>query len=166
MTKRRIAPMSGARRLIAAGMLVCSLVCPAKAVPAVIGLEDAELAQEPSPPPSPRDAEAAVPTAEWNRLSPEQLARHYELEMVAPGVWRLRLGQPEKLTPLSFRVATDRTPQMEALPACPRLPLKASSIGFKTTGRSVVVELPLQTGERIYGLGMQLGLFDPLQRAQ
>ena len=120
------------------------------------------LAHEPLPHLYPRGADAAIPTAEWNQLSPDQLARHYELEMVAPGVWRLRLGQPEKLTPMSFRAAQARTPEMQALPACPRLPLKAASIGFKTTGRSVVVELPLQTGERIYGLGMQLGLFDPL----
>lgn len=120
------------------------------------------LAREPLPHLYPGGADAALPTADWNRLSPDQLARHDELETVAPGVWRLRLGQPEKLTPLSFRAAQARTHELGALPACPRLPLKASSIGFKATGRSVVVELPLQTGERIYGLGMQLGLFDPL----
>ena len=120
------------------------------------------VAHEPLPHLYPPGADAAIPTAEWNRLSPEQLARHYELDIVAPGIWRLRLGQPENLTPMSFRAAQPRTHEMEALPACQRLPLCASAIGFKATGRSVVVELPLQPGERVYGLGMQLGLFDPL----
>ncbi len=107
-------------------------------------------------------AHASIPTEEWNRLSPGQLARHYQLDAVAPGVWRLRLGQPEKLTPMSFRTEPAHTHEMEALPPCPRLPIQVSSIGFKTTGRGAVVELPLQAGERIYGLGLQFNLFDLL----
>ena len=63
---------------------------------------------------------------------------------------------------MTYRAAPPRQPEMEALPACPHLPIPAAAVGFRTTSRSAVVELPLQPGERLYGLGMQLGLFDLL----
>jgi alpha-D-xyloside xylohydrolase len=94
--------------------------------------------------------------------SVELAAAEPPMEAVAPGVWRLRLGQPEKFTPQSFRQEPARTNQLAALPACARTPVELSAIGFKTTSRGCVLELPLQAGERIYGLGMNLKVFDPL----
>ena len=120
------------------------------------------LAREALPHLYPAGAEATIPTPEWNRLSPEQVARRYQLDSVAPGIWRLRVGQPEKFTPASFRTEPPQTNALAALPACPRLPIKASSIGFKTTARGCVLELSLLAGERIYGLGMNLKVFDPM----
>jgi len=110
----------------------------------------------------PFDKDAETPTAEWNALAPEQEARGYQMSEVAPGVWRLRLGQPERFTPERFREDPVRTNDLAELPACPRLPVKLSAIGFKKTGRGCVLELPLQAEERIYGLGMNLKLFDPM----
>jgi hypothetical protein len=37
---------------------------------------------------------------------------------VAPGVWRIRLGEPEKLTPVYYRSAPIRSEGYKALPAC------------------------------------------------
>ena len=39
----------------------------------------------------------------WNRLSEDQARRGYRVEEVAPGVWWIRLGQPEKLVPTRFQ---------------------------------------------------------------
>jgi alpha-D-xyloside xylohydrolase len=120
------------------------------------------LASEPLPLLYPGGADATIPTADWNKLSPEQLAHSYRLDLVAPGVWRLRVGQPEPFTPEHFRAEQARTNELAALASCPRLPIKLSAIGFKTTGRGCVLELPLQAGENIYGLGMNLKVFDPM----
>ena len=120
------------------------------------------LASVPLPHLYPDGADATILTEEWNKLAPEQLARSYQLEAVAPGVWRLRMGQPEKFTPEHFRTELARTNELAALASCPRLPVKASAVGFRTTGRGCVLELPLQSGERIYGLGMNLKVFDPM----
>jgi alpha-D-xyloside xylohydrolase len=120
------------------------------------------LANEALPHLYPDGTDATIPTAEWNKLSSEQLARRYELEAVGPGIWRLRLGQPEQFTPEHFRAQPARTAELAGLASCPRLPVKVASIGFKTTGRGCVLELPLQSGERIYGLGMNLKVFDPM----
>ena len=120
------------------------------------------LANEALPHLYPDGTDATIPTAEWNKLSSEQLASRYELEAVGPGIWRLRLGQPEQFTPEHFRAQPARTAELAGLASCPRLPVKVASIGFKTTGRGCVLELPLQSGERIYGLGMNLKVFDPM----
>ncbi len=120
------------------------------------------LAREPLPFLYLQGADAAIPTAEWNQLSPAQAARGYQVESVAPGIWRLRMGTPEDLTPERFRAAPIKADALAALAACPRVPVRLSSIGFATTGRGCVVELPLGARERIYGLGMNLKVFDPM----
>ena len=60
----------------------------------------------------PGGADARISTAEWNQLAPEQEARNYRLEPVAPGIWRLRLGQPEQLTPEHFREEAPRSNEL------------------------------------------------------
>ena len=81
------------------------------------------------------------------------------VEEVAPGVWRLRLGQPETLVPMHFQEHAPRLKEMAALEPCKRLPIKVSAIGFKTSGRGSALELPLEPGEQLYGLGMNLKVF-------
>jgi alpha-D-xyloside xylohydrolase len=98
----------------------------------------------------------------WNRLSEEQVKRGYQMEAVAPGVWRLRFGQPEKLTPIRFQEHPPCLKQMATLPSCTQLPIKVSAIGFKTSGRGSALELPLEAGEQLYGLGMNLKVFQLL----
>ena len=95
----------------------------------------------------------------WNRLSEEQVRRGYGMEEVAPGVWRIRLGQPEKLVPTHFQEHAPRLKEIAALEPCKRLPIKVSTIGFKASGRGIAVELPLEPGEQLYGLGMNLKVF-------
>jgi len=104
-------------------------------------------------PPGGRSVEA------WNRLSEEQVRRGCRMEEVAPGVWRIRLGQPEKLVPTRFQEHAPRRKELAALESCKRLPLEVSTIGFKVSGRGSALELPLEPGEQLYGLGMNLKVF-------
>jgi alpha-D-xyloside xylohydrolase len=80
-------------------------------------------------------------------------------EEVAPGVWRFHFGDPEKLTPLTFRFAP---PQLKGLNELPQttLPIDPSQMTFYTTGRGCAVELPMAPDERIYGFGLNTTLFE------
>ena len=98
----------------------------------------------------------------WNRLSDEQIQRGGRMEEVAPGVWRLRFGEPEKLTPIRFQGHPPCLKEMAALPSSAYLPIKVSAIGFKASGRGTALELPLEPGEQLYGLGMNLKVFQLL----
>ena len=68
-------------------------------------------------------------------------------------------GSPKSLTPIHFREAPPALKAMTALPPCTRLPIKVAAIGFKTSGRGTAVEVPLESGEQLYGLGMNLKVF-------
>ena len=81
------------------------------------------------------------------------------LDEVAPGVWRIHLGQPEAQTPLRFREHAVRTAELAALPPCRDLPFPAAGVQFKAVARGSAIELPLADGEQIYGLGMNLKTF-------
>ena len=79
----------------------------------------------------------------WNRLSEEQVRHGYRMEEVAPGVWRIRLGKPEKLVPTRFQEHAPRLKEIAALESCKRLPIKVSTIGFKASGRGSAWNCPL-----------------------
>ena len=93
------------------------------------------LAGEPLPHLYPDGADATIPTVEWNKLAPEQLARSYQLEAVAPGVWRLRMGQPEKFTPEHFRTEPARTNELAALADELRVRLEAAIAAYSAALR-------------------------------
>ena len=95
----------------------------------------------------------------WNRLSEDQLRRGNRMEQTAPGTWRIRFGQPEKFTPTRFQEHPPCLKAIAALPPCARLPIRASAISFKTSGRGCALELPLEADEQLYGLGMNLKVF-------
>lgn len=80
-------------------------------------------------------------------------------EQVAPGIWRLRLGDPEKFTPLTFR---QHGPKLEGFSDLPKasLPIDLSQVSFTVTGRGCAVQLPMAKDERIYGFGLNTELFE------
>lgn len=84
--------------------------------------------------------------------------------VVAPGVWRIRLGTPEDLTPLEFQARPMDEKSFCTLPECTDIPLGLSEIVFNTTSRGCSVELPMQVGELIYGLGLSTRVFDKTDR--
>lgn len=73
---------------------------------------------------------------------------------ITNGIWKITLGTPEKLTPVSvFGVDCKRA---ALIASQGKLPFSEEQINFRTTGRGVTVELPLSPEERIYGFGLQL----------
>lgn len=72
---------------------------------------------------------------------------------IAPGVWRLRYGEPEKITPVSVRQSKMKT---AGLPVVSNPPFGPEKVKFRTDTRGCVVTLPLGEEEALYGLGLQL----------
>ena len=73
---------------------------------------------------------------------------------VAPGVYRIRAGEPEKIVPSLVR-APANTDALAAMPKIAAPPLPVSAINIWQMARGCRIELPLDTGEVIYGLGLQ-----------
>ena len=91
--------------------------------------------------------------------APRENAVKPQTEEMAPGVWRLRFGQPETFTPLRFRSAPPRLAGFAALPSC-SIPLDIGQISFAASARGCAVELPMVKDERIYGFGLNSRLFE------
>jgi alpha-D-xyloside xylohydrolase len=74
---------------------------------------------------------------------------------IAPGIWKVRFGDPEKLTPVSQRFFFMDEASLRQLPdsSCP---LAQEAIQGHSSKRGFVVTLPLEPDELVYGLGLQL----------
>ena len=81
-------------------------------------------------------------------------------ELVAPGIWRIRLGQPERLTPVHFRTSPVAAERLKTLAGGNAVPFDANKIAFRVSPRGCAVELPMELGEGIYGFGLNTALFD------
>ena len=77
---------------------------------------------------------------------------------VLPGVWRMRLGTPEKFTPVSSRFIPPAEEAMRGLPAVNKAPLP--EVTANLDGRGVKVLLPLEADEHLLGFGLQMLSFD------
>jgi hypothetical protein len=74
---------------------------------------------------------------------------------VLPGIWRARLGTPERLTPVGTRHYLPAVDGLAKLPSLTTSPLPVKRIAGRETLRGYRVRLPLAPGEMIYGLGLQ-----------
>jgi alpha-D-xyloside xylohydrolase len=102
---------------------------------------------------------ADTPPARWDRLSPRQKSAGLKVEAVSPCIFRLRAGSPDVFTPTHFRSAPPRLESLKSAPAG-RLPFDLADVSFRTTERGAVVEIPLGSGERIFGFGLNTRLFN------
>lgn len=82
------------------------------------------------------------------------------MEKIAEGVWRVRIGKPESITPVSVRKTTIDTKGLDALPSVPLAPIRADVIASESAPRGLLVELPMAADEHIYGFGLQLKSHD------
>jgi len=82
------------------------------------------------------------------------------MEQVLPGVWKVTVGEPETLTPVTLRHRAPADAALAALPDVRECPLSAMAIQGKRTARGYVVQLPLLEDEQVYGLGLQLLSFN------
>jgi alpha-D-xyloside xylohydrolase len=78
-------------------------------------------------------------------------------KQIYPGVWRATIGTPEPFTPVSSRLVPPQAAAFEKLPHVDTIPLPP--IEGKRTARGCMVQLPLRSGEQIYGLGLQFMSF-------
>ena len=81
-------------------------------------------------------------------------------EAIASGVWKVRFGTPSAYTPTVHRSNEIKTQALSALSAGqgaePQLPFGTDAIKIKQTKRGIVVTLPMNTNEDIFGFGLQL----------
>jgi alpha-D-xyloside xylohydrolase len=80
----------------------------------------------------------------------------FEPVQVQPGVWRITLGVPEKITPVTTRSYSPAVQLKDVLPLVTDCPVAVTGL---PTSRGFRVSLPLEPNELIYGLGLQLQSF-------
>ncbi|MEI6074120.1 MAG: TIM-barrel domain-containing protein [Verrucomicrobiota bacterium] len=88
------------------------------------------------------------------------------VEIIANGIWRVRLGKPEEFTPTHFRSGSIQTQSLEALAPAAASPINLEKIRFAVSARGCVVTLPMNSGEHIYGLGLSTRSFDKTNTRQ
>ncbi|MBL4677475.1 MAG: DUF5110 domain-containing protein [Mucilaginibacter sp.] len=86
-------------------------------------------------------------------------AQQRQVTEIAPGVKKISIGQADKFSPYSF---CDEKPQLAAMKQLPaaKLPFDINNIAVAITDRGVVVEVPLDGDEQLYGFGLQIGSFN------
>jgi len=79
---------------------------------------------------------------------------------IAPGVWKITIGRPEQITPLTqFKPKLDPA-SFRSLPPSPNCPVDLSLLAAQLTRRGLEVGLPIGKDEKVYGLGLQLLSFN------
>jgi alpha-D-xyloside xylohydrolase len=80
------------------------------------------------------------------------IAAEPAVEVVSHGVWQFTFGTPDRATPMSTRNFNPDAPGLGAMHdgECPLMPTA------EVTDRGVVVRIPLESDELIYGLGLQM----------
>ncbi len=93
----------------------------------------------------------------------ESEASANQVQQVAPGIWRLHFGNPERFTPTSFRSAEMDKAGLEKMSSSQGLPLDAAKISFAVSDRGCSLQWPMTSRESIYGFGLHTELFDLTQ---
>ncbi|WP_341348479.1 TIM-barrel domain-containing protein [Paenibacillus sp. FSL H3-0469] len=80
------------------------------------------------------------------------------MQKIASGIYKLTFGTPEEITPVSVLKPDTCLEALNALDDHP-LPFTREDIHFQPRQGSVLLELPLDPKEEVYGLGLQLKSF-------
>jgi len=80
-------------------------------------------------------------------------------EQVAPGIWKVVYGKPEKHLPTEFK-EEPLLAGLQNLPPAKEPPLDLSAIRFQQLNGSVLAEMNVDSNERFYGFGMQTNSFE------
>ncbi len=94
-------------------------------------------------------------TAAASAVSAAGGAQNSGVGPILPGIWRIRLGTPEALTPVRARSYPPARAGLAKLPALENSPIAFPSIAGHASRRGFEVTLPLEPGEMIFGLGLQ-----------
>jgi alpha-D-xyloside xylohydrolase len=93
-------------------------------------------------------------------LASAAFAQPPQVKLIAPGVWRLRFGKPERFTPTHFRSVGMDTAGLEKMPSSQPMPLKSSEVSFQVSDRGCSLHWLMKSGENIYGFGLHTELFN------
>lgn len=75
---------------------------------------------------------------------------------VHPGIWKFTFGTPEQITPQSTRLIPPDATLLQQLPGVKDCPVTITS---DINERGVILSMPLQANEYLYGLGLQFQSF-------
>ncbi|AQQ71310.1 Alpha-xylosidase [Limihaloglobus sulfuriphilus] len=76
------------------------------------------------------------------------------VEEIAPGVWKIRFGTPDKFVPSKLRIRDIQHESLSALPSG-SLPFELDDISCRVTDSRCIVHVPCdEPGEEIYGFGL------------
>lgn len=81
-----------------------------------------------------------------------------KIEKIAPGVWKITFGTPEKYRPADFKSAPSDAISRLSDSKIP--PIAIDEIKFRQTAKGSVAELTIDEKERIYGFGLQVNTFE------
>lgn len=79
-----------------------------------------------------------------------------DMTCVAPGIWKLTFGTPEKITPTGLREFDVKADGLNGLPIAETTPFLPADVTFSTSARGCLVSLPMERQEEIFGFGLQL----------
>ncbi len=82
-----------------------------------------------------------------------------QVEKVAPGIWKVTFGTPEKIRPTDFKNEASLE-ELKKLSDSDLPPIALDSISFKLTEKGILAELKMSNSERIYGFGLQVNIFE------
>lgn len=77
------------------------------------------------------------------------------VDLLLPGVWRLRLGSPERFTPVALRETPADHAGLARLPAVARSPIDAADVSASVQPRAITLTLPIDDAEQFFGFGLQ-----------
>ena len=75
---------------------------------------------------------------------------------ILPGVWKFTLGTPEEHTPVKLRNILPNKSGFEVNNLNSQINISLEDINCRQTSRGIVVDMPLEENEDIYGFGLQL----------
>lgn len=81
------------------------------------------------------------------------------VEKIAPGIWKVTFGVPEKIRPADFKNEASLN-ELKKLSDSDQPPIALDSIFFRQTEKGVLASLKMGALERIYGFGLQVNTFE------
>jgi len=78
------------------------------------------------------------------------------MEKIASGIWRVRLGKPERFSPVKLREGEMARKAISKLPKVGTPPYREAGFKTRISARGLLIEIPLDPKEQIYGFGLQM----------
>lgn len=81
-----------------------------------------------------------------------------QIEKVAPGIWKVTFGSPEKHRPTDFKRGASTA--LNGLKSSTVPPISLTNIKFSQSAKGALAELTVDPSEKFYGFGLQVNTFE------